>query len=368
MPLPWGRIAGYFLASRFFIYIIGLLSVHVIVQGDTTRSVKLLDLFKSWDANWYLDIGRDGYLAHGHSTAFFPLYPLLLHLGGFLFHDLRIAGYLVSNAFLLGSCLLLWKLIVRDYGREDVADRAIIFFLFCPVSFFFSTIYTESLFFLLMLALTYLATERRWIAAGCCGYLAALTRPVGLLLVVVLAAEFIRVYRQHRGQSAGGNLSKLRGETLAFLASLFLTGAGLATYGFYLWRTFGNPLDFMKAQAHWNRHLAFPWVPFERFYYLAFYDVWFYAAVVTALVLIIIGLAMRLRASYSALCIAYFLIYLSTSQLEAIPRFLSVLFPFYITISLVALRFPRLEPLLLAGSVMLLTLSTVLYVNGYWFT
>jgi hypothetical protein len=31
-------------------------------------------------------------------------------------------------------------------------------------------------------------------------------------------------------------------------------------------------------------------------------------------------------------------------------------------------RWPRLKPFLLAGSVMLLTLSTILFVNGYWFT
>jgi len=369
-PLPWGRITGYFLASRVFIYVIGILSVHVIAKGEAARSMAPLDLFNNWDAHWYLDIARDGYRAHDYSTAFFPLYPLLLHLAGFVFHDLRIAGYLVSNALLLGSCFLLWKLVARDEGREEVADRALIFFLFCPVSFFFSIVYTESLFFFLMLALACCATERRWLAAGCFGYLAALTRPVGVLLVVVLVAEFVVLFREHC-RSAGKNaptLPPLRRPTACFLGSLLLTVAGLGTYCFYLGRTFGNPLDFVKSQAHWNRYFALPWVPFERFIYLAFYDVWFYAAVAMGFILIVIGLAMRLRASYSTLCIAYFLVYLSTSQLEAIPRFLSVLFPFYITIAIVAVRWPRLEPLLLAGSVMLLTLSTVLFVNGYWFT
>jgi Gpi18-like mannosyltransferase len=161
-PVPWVLITCYFVASRFYIFIIGILSVHVIVQGPSVRSMAPLDLFKNWDANWYLGIAHDGYAAHKYSTAFFPLYPALLHLGGFLCHDLRDDGYVISNALLLASCLLLWKLVVRDYRRREVADRAVIFLLFCPVSFFFSTIYTESLFFFLMLALAYLATERRW--------------------------------------------------------------------------------------------------------------------------------------------------------------------------------------------------------------
>ena len=368
--LPWVFLTCYFLASRFYIFIIGILSVHVLAQGPSDRSMTPLDLFKNWDANWYLGIARDGYAAHKYSTAFFPLYPALLHLGGFLCHDLRDDGYVISNALLLASCFLLWKLVVRDYGRREVADRAVFFFLFCPVSFFFSTIYTESLFFFLMLALAYLAAERRWIAAGCCGYLAALTRPVGILLIVLLAAEFLTVFLEHRkiADRSAPPIRQLPPTTPSFLASVFLTLAGLGSYCLYLAHRFGHPLDFLLSEKHWDRHVAPPWVPFERFIYLGFYDVWFYAAGIMALVVFVLGLKFRLLPSHSLLCLIYLLAYVSTSQLEALPRFLSVLFPFYITIALVAVRWPRLEPLLLAGSVMLLTFSTLLFVNGYWFT
>ena len=367
--LPWLRISLYFLASRFFIYVLASLSVWVVAQGPHDRSRAPLDLFRHWDADWYLGVAREGYppTVHGlASTAFFPLYPLLMRLADLVCHDLRVAGYLISNACLLGSCLLLWKLAVRDTGRENVADRAVIFFLFNPVTLFYSTIYSESLFFLLMISVAYLATGRRWLAAGCCGYLAGLTRPVGVLLLSLLVVEFLGPY-----------LARLRGrpdapprpdrEVPAFLAGAALTVAGLGTYCLCLGHRFGQPFAFMQAEAGWYRQFAPPWVPFGHFY-LAFYMVWFYAAVVIGLVVLASGFFVRLRPGYSAMCCVYFLMYLSTTRLEAIPRFLSVLFPFYLTLALVAVRYPRLEPFLLAGSVMLMTLSVVLFVNGYWYT
>jgi Gpi18-like mannosyltransferase len=371
IPLPWRRIAWYFVASRIFIFIIGIISVYAIVQGGPEQTRNPLNLFIKWDANWYIRIAQQGYVRTDpgvQSSAFFPLYPLLLHAGAYVFHDLRVTGYILSNTLLLGSCLLLWKLVLRDYGRENVADRAVIFFLFCPVSFFFSTVYTESLFFFLMLAVVYLATEGRWLAAGWCGYLASLSRPVGILLALVMVAEFAAQYAKgwHSEKSTRDALSKSRP---FFLWAVLLTEAGLGTYIFYLWRKFHAPVAFLQAQSYyWQRHLTFPWRPFEHFEYPAFYDVWFWGAAVTGLVLIILGFVMKLRLSHSILCVCYFVLYLSTNHLESLPRFLSVLFPFYITIGLIAVRWPRLEPLLLAGSTMLLTLSTVLFVNDYWFT
>jgi Gpi18-like mannosyltransferase len=366
--VPWLRIASYFFASRVFLYVIANLSVWVIAKGTDDRSRAPLDLFKRWDADWYLGVARNGYAAtaHGASTAFFPLYPLLMRFVGFLCHDLRVAGYLISNACLLGSCLMLWKLAARDTGRENVADRAVLFFLFNPVSLFYSSIYSESLFFLLMIGLAWFATERRWLAAGCCGCLASLTRPVGILLVSLLVFEFIAPYfARLRGKSNAPRWPDPQAP--AFLASVVMTCAGLATYCLCLARSFGDPFAFMKAEAGWHRHFAMPWVPFWHSY-LAFYDIWFYAAVVIGLVVLVLGFILRLRPGYLVMTCVYFLMYLSTTRLEAIPRFLSVLFPFYLVIGLVAVRYPRLEPLLLAGSVMLLTFSVILFVNGYWYT
>jgi hypothetical protein len=369
--VPWRRIALYLLASRVFIYGLAYLSVYCIprMSGDVLR--RPLDLFRHWDANWYLQIAQEGYVRTkdgAFSSAFFPLYPVLMRLVNFLCHDLRLAGYLVSNLCLLGACVMLWKLVARDDRRADTADRAVLFFLFNPVAFFYSTIYSESLFFLLMVSVVYFATDRRWIAAGCCAYFASLTRPVGILLVLVLLLEFALPY--FRRTNSGRDRPRWPApDALPFLASLVLAGLGLGIYIVYLANHLGDPLAFLHAEAHWRRALTAPWMAWNRAdEYGPFSAFWLRAGTTIGVYAVVLGVAMRLRASYSLLCLVYLAVYVSAGHLESLPRFLSVLFPFYICLARVAVRWPRLEPFLLAGSVMLLTLSTILFVNGYWFT
>jgi hypothetical protein len=302
------------------------------------------------------------------SSAFFPLYPLLMRPANFICHDLRLAGYLVSNACLFGGCLMLWKLVARDDRRADIADRAVLFFLFNPVAFFYSTIYSESLFFLLMVGTVYLATGRRWLAAGCCGFLASLTRPVGIVLILVLAIEFALPYLRRSSNDS----TKPRWpapDALPFLGGLCLAGLGLGLYIAYLANHLGDPLAFLHAEAHWRRGFAPPWTAWKTAHeYGRFSAFWLREATTIGVYALMLGVAMKLRPTYSLLCLIYMTVYLCAGHLESIPRFLSVLFPFYITLARVAVRWPRLEPFLLAGSVMLLTLSTILFVNGYWFT
>jgi hypothetical protein len=50
------------------------------------------------------------------------------------------------------------------------------------------------------------------------------------------------------------------------------------------------------------------------------------------------------------------------------PRYFSVEFPLFIVIGLIVARFERAYEPLLAASIALLTLCTVLSANGYWMT
>ena len=369
--VPWRRVALWVLASRIFIYGLAYLSVYCIPRISPDVSRHPLALFCHWDANWYLEVAHDGYPRTKDgilSSAFFPLYPLLMRLANVVCHDLRLAGYFVSNACLFGACLMLWKLVARDDRRADVADRAVLLFLFNPVAFFYSTIYSESLFFLLMVSVVYLATDRRWLAAGGCAFLASLTRPVGILLAVVMAIQFAWPYlRSFRKEAEKPPWPAP--DALPFLLSLCLAGLGLGLYIVVLAHQLGDPLAFLHAEAHWRRALTTPWLSWNRGdEYGPFSAFWLRAAATLGVYMLALGVALKLQPVYSLLCLMYLAIYLCAGHLESVPRFLSVLFPFYITLARVAVRWPRLEPFLLAGSVMLLTLSTILFVNGYWFT
>jgi hypothetical protein len=77
---------------------------------------------------------------------------------------------------------------------------------------------------------------------------------------------------------------------------------------------------------------------------------------------------LRLPVSYTLLSLSFSLVYLSAKLVEALPRYFSVVFPFYIVLGMVTIRWPRSRLPLLAGSIGLQALSVILFVNGYWFT
>ncbi|MGB9826264.1 MAG: mannosyltransferase family protein, partial [Desulfofundulus sp.] len=69
-----------------------------------------------WDAGWYLKIAREGY--NQKSAAFFPLYPLLIHLFSRLGMNPVAAGILISNLSLAGILAIFYRLARMDYDPE----------------------------------------------------------------------------------------------------------------------------------------------------------------------------------------------------------------------------------------------------------
>ena len=64
--------------------------------------------------------------------AFFPLYPLLIHVVGALAGNHLIAGLLISNASFFFGLLFLYKLVEHEYDRT-VARRAIFYVSIFPI-------------------------------------------------------------------------------------------------------------------------------------------------------------------------------------------------------------------------------------------
>jgi hypothetical protein len=112
----------------------------------------LLAVWGRWDAEHYLGIATNGYT--GTEPAFFPLYPLLIHLVGELTGSNLLAGLLISNVASFFALLYLYKLVEHEYNRH-VAQRATFYVSIFPTAIFFSAVYTESLFFALTVASFY---------------------------------------------------------------------------------------------------------------------------------------------------------------------------------------------------------------------
>src|SRR3972149_7141724 len=108
--------------------------------------------FANFDGVHYLMIANKGYWAN-FTQVFFPLYPLIL--GGFFnllpFINEILSGLFLSNVFFLCSLFVFWKLLNIDYGKSDII-WIFLFFLYFPTSFYFGSLYSESLFFLLSIS------------------------------------------------------------------------------------------------------------------------------------------------------------------------------------------------------------------------
>jgi len=366
--VPIVRLASWFLASRILLWLLAWLSLEVVPPGIFQIHHEFLHWLARWDAGWYLSIATEGYKYHPHTqsgVAFFPLYPALIHLLSFVVPNFYVAGYLLSNGCLFGCTLILWKLVASENTNQAIADRAVLFLLACPVTVFYSSIYTESLFLFLVLAAAFFSKERRWLAAGACGYFAGLTRSPGFLVAILIAVEFATCFLSARG----GKNPITRTEALRALVAMALPATGILTYAIYLHFKFDDMLAFLHAQANWDRRLTAPWNLYDIVSHSDPHTkVWSSWALFFCFTLTLLGFCYRLRLSYLAITIAFLLLYCSTSTLESTPRLLSAVFPFYIIEAEIATRWPRLKYGLFIASVLLAIISIVLFVDGYWFT
>jgi hypothetical protein len=359
-----------FVVTRVPIIIIAELAAVIVGQRAGVHFAAsenpLLAVWGRWDAEHYIGIATSGY--SGTEPAFFPLYPMLIFLAGTFTGNHLIAGLLISNAASFFALLYLYKLVEHEFNRH-VAHRAVFYVSIFPTAIFFSAVYTESLFLCLSVASFFYIRERRWVLAGLCGAFAALTRVEGVLLAVPFVIEWAIALYEARGDFFKWPLDTI----VKPLAGLALIPLGLAAYMAYLWVLRGDPLYFSHVQAHWGRYLSPPWVSFHHAYQLITGN---YAAqtianqllevtfTVLMLAVLVIGFR-RLRASYIAYMAVSILVPLSTSSLMSMPRFALVLFPMFALFGLWGAK-PTVHNIIVAFSLPLLGLFTVLFADWYW--
>lgn len=351
-----------FAVTRFAIVVIAELAAVIIGQRAGTHVEEsrhlLLAVWGRWDAVHYLNIATLGY--HGTDMAFFPLYPALIAALGPLVGNHLVAGLVISNTAFFFGLLFLYKMVEHEFDRS-VARRAIFYISIFPTAIFFSAVYTESLFFMLTVASFYYMRERKWWLAGTIGCFAAMTRVEGVLLVVPFLIEWYAAHRERLLASLGT------------LVPVCLIPLGLGIYMAYLWVLSGDPLYFSHVQVNWNRHLAPPWTSvitsFEKIATAANPQTIANQSlelVFTALMVgVLIGGWRRLRPSYIAYMAVSILVPMSTSSLMSMPRFALVLFPMFVLFALWGKR-PVVNNTILAFSLPLLGLFTVLFADWYW--
>lgn len=241
--LAWG-------ASRALV--LGLAVAGSLLWGPPERGVadtvpRALSLLGGWDTTWYLDIAANGYdtftaLVGTFFTnlAFFPLLPGLMAAAAAAGLNPFVAALVVSNLAFLGALAGIHRLGVARFGPERAALGTWVVAL-APVSAYASLAYTEAIVLALAVGAALLALRGRWLAAGLVAAPAALSRPPGFLVAVLVVALAL--------SSAGPSGVRLRRAVAGGLPAL----AALA--GFLAWMQAARgswrlPLD---AQEAWDR-------------------------------------------------------------------------------------------------------------------
>ncbi|MDQ0286688.1 Gpi18-like mannosyltransferase [Desulfofundulus luciae] len=309
-----------------------------------------------WDAGWYLRIAQEGY--NQKSAAFFPLYPLLIHLLSRLGVGPAAAGIFISNLSLAGILAIFYRLASMDYDPHT-SRRATWYLALFPTAFYLSAIYTESLYLLLVLMTFYFFRQRRWLPAGLCGMLAASTRNMGVFLLFPGLWEYWRATK--------GKISK----DIVFLA---LIPAGLLFFMIFLQAELGNPLAFVEAQQFWHRSFSWPWVSLEQATVLLWENRRFSRQLLD-ISFTLVGLASfflslgKERPSYTLFALIGLLVPLFSpaphAPLLSMPRFVMVLFPIYLTLARLV-KEGRGHNFILALTSSLFFFLYLLFARGYW--
>ncbi len=379
-----------FLATRLAFLLIGLTAPALFSDHPIRASAPPGTGWVRWDAQWFIGIAAHGYTwslaPHYSAAAFFPLYPLAIHVLGLTGLDLGLAGALIANASFLGALYYLYRLVRLDEAAP-AATRAIWLLALFPTALVFFIPYTESLYLLLAVLTLWYLRRRRWLAAGVAGALGALTRQTGLVLLAPYLIEWWMAYRQRR-EGASDDARETSKTMWRALPPALLMPLAVAGHLAYLWRVTGSPTAFLRVQRAWHRQFSAPWsgivatvqrwtrspgtwrpltTPVQHVHMVLELG-----AVLLFLGLLALG-ARRVRPSYTVYAGAVWLAALLSPAIDdgfqlplmSSSRVALSVFPSFIALALL-LRRPGPYQAWLTASAMLLGLVTTFYILGGW--
>ena len=181
-----------------------------------------------WDAGWYLHIIQYGYSDSGSpaAPAFYPLFPLLIHLGSLITFGLLSPLFmaLILNTLALWAILYALVKILKHFNVSTSAIAVgVISLLVFPSAFFLHAFYSEAIFIALAFWSYYFALKRHWWIVGTLLAILTMARLPSLLFIALCGLEYLRSYQWSIKRALNKNI-------LWFL----LAPLGFISYGAYL--------------------------------------------------------------------------------------------------------------------------------------
>lgn len=331
-------------------------------------------LSNQWDSRWFELIAMRGYVRTTSpypTTNFFPLYPLITRIFSMPLPQFMsvnnatiVSGVAVSIAALVGALLALFGLSSHLFPNSERPFRIVRSLLIFPTAFFFATVYSESLYLAFSVLLFSCARKKQWLRAGCFGGMAALTRSIGIILIVPLVVEVLLNSRREW-------------KTLIKTVGIFF--ALYALFPLFLWARFGDPFLHLTSARAWG---VVPPVSVEQllknFHTVANQMMIFFetgpvgiyvlamqlASIVLGAIAAIWSLRQKLYSFASYAFIATFLPVLLGSIMSQM-RYTVVIFPIFLMLG--SYSTPRGSTKILSFlSATFLIVNITLYVNGVW--
>jgi len=335
-------ILSLFFATRIVLTIIGVLSRKILEPFHGTKYVWVyskhlwLDIWGVWDTGWYLDIAYNGYSATIRSNeatlnqanyAFFPLYPLTMKILGswLLGKDYYLAGILISNISLIISSIFLYKLVLLE-SDDETASKSVKYLYLFPTAFILSGVFTESLFLALTIICFYYAAKRNWLAVGISGFFMALTRYIGVFVLLPLLYEYLKA-RDFKFRNIKADI-----------LFLLLIPLGLSVFFYYCYYLTGDFFAYIHIESSgWGHSPSNPLKILYRGISGDNVNEIFLSYFVLTLLLALIVFYKKIGFSYFLLGIYSILLPLSANNnLPSMPRYTLVIFPFYILLAKLA--------------------------------
>lgn len=362
-----------FLFALFFLAI-PLFELQTKFLGGRLDEYILSPIFRAWtnfDGIHYISIAEFGYTPLRYF--YFPLFPIAIRYVETFFSNYPesffIASIVSANLFCIIALSGLYELVKLDWGI-GFAKKVVIALLVFPTAFYFGAGYTESLFLALVVWCVYAARTKNWLIAVVLGFMATLTRFVGIALIPLVFIELLqerpRLQAIAKGLVVGG-----------------VIGLGFGLYMYFVYQKTGDPLELLTNVGSFGEQRSGNLIFLPQVFYRYFFKVLpnvnylylpsaFFSSLEILTGLGLTGLLMwgfnKLRLSYWAYFLVAFITPTLSGSFSSLPRYALVIFPVFI---LLVLLFDKIKHRLVkiavvTISVCALSLAAMLFLRGYW--
>jgi Gpi18-like mannosyltransferase len=299
----------------------------------------IIDLFKRNDTYWYKNIHENGYPEvtskldlgwhngpefHQSSWGFMPGYPLATQTVSLMFNtNFESSAFILSIVFSLTCFMLFYWLATLWFDKTGDAFFATVLFMVMPFQYYFSMMYTEAYFCMLLIGALLAVVNKNHLALILSTSLMVIIRANGLVMLLPLALFII----ENESPENGPIKTKLR-NSMGMLSMLVFPILSFAGYGFYQYYHTGYFFAYSIAQqGGWYREMMFPLAGlFRSGDFVSQFNSWY------AIVFMVIAVLSWKRLSWSFNIIVWLnvLLPLSAGASTGMTRYVTIIFPFFL--------------------------------------